>query len=499
MTLAERGVGSWLVSLRGGFLGTGLIPIGLFLLIVGYECYKHASRLPVMPWILGDSFSYLEFSDIRPHGYPLMLEAFQEMTGGLRYLPQFQVGLFYASLAALAVAVALRVGSVVAALPVFLLGERAPALPFDGVMSDTIFACLLAFGAAAFFLYQHRSQILWLGAASLLVGAAAACRTTGYVPLACLWVCALFAIAALPSNQSRGLRALFAIVPALLALSIAAGSNLHRNGDFRIGSWGGVSLLGKGLILASPLPPTHPMSRFNPLAEVTSRARATLDEVQDPILKMLITRQYYDYLRWFVAWKMIPDLDPKWRTSTGVQMEKTARDLALAYIRQDSVGYVRLSLIDYGALWFIPRVLSPQEANFLRDRYSRIRDVVFLRTFAQTPDGKSEYYSVVPSPSPRMKVYAIRAGSFLFLALSAVMTIFLIWTRFRGGSQVLDLIFVCAVVHLSYVAIALSEGGFERYVGATWPLLSAAISGIVFRGCQLFAPGRFGLSHISRS
>ena len=485
-----------MVSRGGGLLGTGWIPIGLFLIVAAFECYKLASRFSVMPWIFGDSSSYLEFSDIRPHGYPLVLQAFQEVTGGLAYLPQFQIGLYYASLAALAIAVALRVGSIVAAIPVLLLGEQAPPLPFDGVMSDAIFASFLAFGAAAFFLYQHRGQILWLGAASLLVGAAAACRTTGYVPLACLWGLALFAIASLSSKQRRNLGvkiALFAIVPALLALSIAAASNLHRNGDFRIGSWGGASLLGKGLVLASPLPATHPMSRFNPLAEVTSRARATLDEIQDPVLKMLVTRQYYDYLRWFVAWKMIPDLDPKWRTSTGVQMEKTARDLALAYIGQDPAGYLRLSLLDYGALWLVPRVLTGREAASLRDDYSRIQDVVFLREFAETAEAKNDYYSVIPSPMPRRNVYAIRAGSFLFLALSAGMAMVLFWTRFRGASQFLDLIFVSAVIHLSYVAIALSEGGgFERYVSATWPLLSAAISGMVFRGVQLFGSRSMG-------
>ena len=455
-----------------------------------------------MPWIAGDAFSYLEFSDIRPHGYPLMLEVFQKITGGLRYLPHVQLGLYYASLAALALAVALRVGSVVAAIPVFLLGQAAPELPFSGVMSDAIFASLLAFGAASFFLYQNRGQILWVGAASLLVGAAATCRTIGYVPLACLWVFALFAIAALPSNQRRGLGvkiALFAIVPALLALSIAAASNLHRNGDFRIGSWGGVSLLGKGLVLASPLPPANPMSRFNPLAEVTSRARATLDEIENPVLAMLVTRQYYEYLRWFIAWKMIPDLDPKWRTSTGVEIEKTARDLALAYIRQDPAGYTKLSLNDYGSLWLVPRVLTRREVISLKDDYSRIRDVVFLREFAKTPEGKVEYYSVIPSPTPRMKVYVIRVGSFMFLALSAGMMMFLIWTRFRVASQIADLIFVSVVIHLSYVAIALSDAGFERYVSATWPLLSAAISGMVFRGFQLFGPRWLGLAALPKN
>jgi hypothetical protein len=442
-----------------------------------------------MPWITGDAPSYLEFSDIRPHGYPLMLEVFQKITGGLKYLPLVQVILYYASLAALALAVALRVGSVIAALPVFLLGTQVPALPFDGVMSDAIFASLLAFGAASFFLYQHPGQIRWLGAASLLVGTAATCRTIGYVPLACFWVCAVVAIAALPPTTRPGLRVklvVSAIVPALLALSIAAGSNLHRNGDFRIGSWGGVALLGKGLVLASPLPPTYAMSHFNPLAEVTSRARATLDEIQDPILKMLITRQYYEYLRWFIAWKMIPDLEPKWQHSTGVEIEKTARDLALAYIRQDPAGYFRLSLMDYGALWLVPRMLTAQEVILLRDKYSRISDVVFLREFAQTPEGKIEWYTVIPPPTPRLKVYAIRGGSFLFLALSAGMAIFLVGTRFREGSRFLDLVFVSLVIHLSYVAIALFEGGFERYMSATWPLLSAAISGIAFRGFQLF-------------
>jgi hypothetical protein len=133
-------------------------------------------------------------------------------------------------------------------------------------------------------------------------------------------------------------------------------------------------------------------------------------------------------------------------------------------------------------------VLFRQEANALADEYSRIGNVVFLREFAQTDEGKSEYFTVIPSPAPRIKVYAIRTGSALFLTLSAGMMMFLLWTRFRTADQFLDLIFVCSVIHLSYVAIALSEAGLERYVGATWPLLAAAISGIAFRGVQLFAP-----------
>lgn len=491
MAPAEGGVGLWPGTRAGTLLGTGWIPVGLFLVVVGFECYRHASRLPVVPWVLGDSMSYLEFSEIRPHGYPLVLEVFQSVTGGLRYLPQFQVGLYHASLAALAIAVALRVGSVVAAIPVFLLGDMAPELPFDGVMSDTIFAALLAFGVASFSLYQHRGRILWLGAASLFIGAAASCRTIGYVPVACLYLFALFAVWTLPSNQWRrvGLKiALVALVPALVPLSIAAGSNLYRNGDFRIGSWGGVSLLGKGLVLASPLPPAHPMSRFNPLAETTSRARATLDQIQDPILRMLVTQQYYEYLRWFIAWKMLPDLEPQWRTGNGVQMEKIARDLALTYIRRDAAGYLRLASSDYAALWFVPAVLTRAEVASLTDKYSRIGDVAFLREFAQTDEGKSEYYTVIPAPTRRMAVYAIRMGSFMFLTLSAGMMMVLIWTRFRNARQVLDLMFVSTVIHLSYVAIALSEAGLERYVGATWPLLSAATTGLAFCGAQFFAP-----------
>jgi hypothetical protein len=486
-TFAKRWIGSWLATYGSSPLGTGCIPFTLFFLVVGYKLYDGASVLPVWPWVLGDSSSYLEFSEIRPHGYPLLLAVFQHTTGSLKYLPQFRFGLYDASLAALAVAVALRVGSALAAFPAFLLGEQVPALAFDGVMSDAIFASLLAFGAASFFLYRHRGKIIWLGAASLFVGAAATCRTIGYVPLACLWAWALFAFMALAPSQRWGLgsrTALLAIVPAALALSIAAGSNLYRHGDFRIGTWGGVSLLGKGLVLASPLPAADPMSRFNSLAEATSKARATLDEIEDPVLSMLVTRQYYEYLRWFIAWKMLPDLDNEWRAGDGVEMEKTARDLALAYVRQDPAGYLRLSLADYGALWLVPGVLTKPEAEILRDRYARLRDVVFLRAFAETAEGKSEYYSVIPKPHPALKVYAIRLGSFLFLTLSSGMLMYLLWTRRRATGKFLDLILVCLVVHLSYVAIALTEAGLERYVSGTWPLLCAAISAIVFQGSE---------------
>ena len=422
----------------------------------------------------GDSQSYLEFSDYRPHGYPLFLAFHRLIFGSLTHLPLVQATFYYLAIWVLAFAMSRGAGGWLFA-PVFaLVAVSAPFLDFGGVMSDTSFAAWLALGMAAFLLYRSSDRPVFLAAASFCFGFAAITRTIGYVALAIYF----FVIALLLLKRWRHelARLIAAIAPAIVLLFAAAASNYSQNGEFRIGSWGGVALLGKGLVSATPLPPADKLSRFNWIPPKTSPARVALRDVHSLPLKMLLVRQYYEYLRYQLVWKELDRREPSWRDATDPEREAFARLLAKAYIKNDPATYAELVLLDYLSMWTVPRLLTPTECAALGSEYDRLTYLPYLREFAQTKEGSIDYYRVVPAPSSISLVYLVRLASGAFALVTLAVAIFLlVRTREFFSRNCVDLFLPVAIVNGCYLATAVMEGGFERYVSGTWPLLSSAL------------------------
>src|SRR5260370_13376512 len=133
------------------------------------------------------------------------------------------------------------------------------------VLSEPLYAAATTAACGALVFYVIRPSGAVLIAASAFLGTAIICRTIGFVLIPA------FLISVLWHNRRRGAGLapilVFAIVPIGIISGTAAMSNLLHNASFSIGSAGGVSLLGKGLLLARPLPASH---RF-PWAKRTTR------------------------------------------------------------------------------------------------------------------------------------------------------------------------------------------------------------------------------------
>jgi hypothetical protein len=456
----------------------GSLQVVLFVLLSAIWVATLVTNLPSAPHIETDSESYLTFADYRPHGYPILLAVLSALLGGLHYLPAIQCCAFFCSVIFLGVAVSLRVNCIVAAPVVLTISAMAPGIYFTSIMSDAMFSSFITAGAAFLVLFAHRGAIALILLASFFFGAAAATRTIGYVPLFIFFVVA--GIASLRNNHSL-LRFAALPIPALIVLSFAATSNFVNNGRLSIGSFGGASLLGKGLVLARPLPNGQIFSPLNWTAEDGQQARDAIAKAPSFTLKMLMTRQYYEYLRWFDFWDKAKERWPQWRLATTRERGILAGDLAKAYIAKDITGYTKLALLDYASLWLVPRVLTRQEVGQLTQEYDGMPEEPLLRAFSRTPAGSIEYYRVIPAPMGRLYVYSLRAVSIGFVIASLFSFGWFFLAVRESLAKNVDILFLMTAVHATIFSISLAEAGLERYAGAMWPLLAAGLSLVVFR------------------
>src|SRR5207244_11657117 len=83
---------------------------------------------------------------------------------------------------------------------------------------------------------------------------------------------------------------LAAAVPMLALYSASATSQYVRYGEFGIGSAGGISLLGKGLVLARPLVDPSSFPALTGLAAAALPVRSALRRIDDPFLETPVTR-----------------------------------------------------------------------------------------------------------------------------------------------------------------------------------------------------------------
>ena len=132
--------------------------------------------LPHLAWLASDSASYLDFSPVRPHGYPALLAAYRRLFVDFAYLPAVQLGCYVAALWLLAIAVACRTRSfVVAAITLLAALLLTDTTGFPYVLSDSLYAALLIAGLACFLLYAETARAGALFAAEVWHGVRLVC------------------------------------------------------------------------------------------------------------------------------------------------------------------------------------------------------------------------------------------------------------------------------------------------------------------------------------
>jgi hypothetical protein len=453
----------------------------VFLLIAGLAFAQFTHHLPLFPWALSDSESYINFSPVRPHGYSLFLAGYRLLVSeDLAYLPAVQAALLFGAMTLLSMAVGRRLNSFPAAILVFiLLYAYLDVCNAAQLMSEGLYVPAITAACGMMLFYAHRPRVLTLVLASTLIGLAVTCRTIGYGLIPAFLVPIAMHAHAL-KRRALHICAL-ATLPIMIACGGAAASNWVHNGSYSIGSWGGVSLLGKALVLAEPLPADSDLARLNWTGTIGNDVRSALNRIESPILKALAARQYYEYLRWGVAWPRFPASWPAWRDGNQAERGRLAGQLAREYVKRNLRAYAKLAALDYLSLWLLPAYLTEHEHTELELELTALGDLPYLSAFGKTLDGKLDYFQIVPPPRAVMLVWSLRLAVFCFWALSLISLVQLgrSWRILVITAP--DRLFVIFAIHGTYLATALAEAGLERYAMQTWPML---VAGIV-TGCRL--------------
>ncbi len=435
------------------------------------------SRFAREPWFTPDSEKYVSFSPVIPHGYSLLLAVYRTIAPDYAYLPLVQLLFFGCAALLLCLAVARRLDSVLAGA--ILLGLTllySAELEAFQVMSDPPYAALVTLAVASVmsFMVWRRSALLigasWLLAFAMIV------RPIGYAMVPA-YVAAVFM-----ATGCRTRRALTVLVLCLLPFPLfyaaACTSNFVHNGQFRVGSWGGVSLLGKGLVLATPRGASGPLGDIDWIAAYGGEARDGIQRVGHPLLRASVQRLYYEYLRWFVFFPALEDQSPVWRSADAPRQAAIATELAIGYIREDPVGYLGLVAHDYASLWFASRVITPREKMTQEMELASIGELPLLSEFArQRREAAFEYYRIVPRARHWAYVVLTRLLVVAFLGTSLAFAIVVVLSGDRVGAlrARLDVLVIVGGVHATYAVTALVEGALERYLAPTWPMLMAGI------------------------
>jgi hypothetical protein len=451
--------------------------VALFLGLTTAYCIRKMLLLPILPLTTPDSEGYLSFADFRPPGYPIFLWIHCAIFGGLAYLPQIQCGLFFASIVLLALSIARLTRNILSAFLIAGFGAYfAPAFDPGSVMSDCMYASVIATATATFVLAVSSERLGLIALAALLFALAAVTRTIGYSAILVLVLSLIVLI--FTKKIHAGAAVALAGGPIALVFISACAITYMQTSHFRISSYGGMSLLGKGLMVAVPLPVSNSFSSLNWVPDETKPARLELDRAPSLHIEMLLLVQYYDYLRYD---KMAEEFDRRWpewsNTHEGYDRAKLALELSKEYITANPLAYTKLALLDYLGLWSMPRSLTAREHGSLRRIWEEM-DVAYLTSFAKTDRGQSNYRAVIPAPEiSALQVWVRRAVSGSFALASVLAPIILLMRRSRvTPSIVASLVLLGLNVHFAYVVTAMVEAGSDRYIFPTWPLMVAALT-----------------------
>jgi hypothetical protein len=450
-------------------------PVLLTLLLAA----RMARKLPLLPGTTGDSAAYLQQAAFRPPFYGWLLESYQRFTGGLEHLPLTQLALLAAALAVFAIEFGRLLRSpLVGPATVFatLLHTAVHDSP-KYLLTEALFLVTVLLGLAMLCRFARRGQVAALLVAAGCFGLATLTRSTGMAFLPLPVIVALFD----PRLRWRlaMLRGALAGLAVLGVLLVGMGWTALRHGHFEIGSWAGVSLLGKALVLIEPED-----ARRLPLAvgfteEAAADSRRLIAAQPDLAARLRAQVQVSGDVRFPVFWMAAEAFWPEWRAADLRGKGKLAMQLARALVAAHPMDYVRLwandwlSLVVHPAYWPAWATAVPADRSVFR--------------FCGELD---TCWGLERFDLPAFGLIPLIGVSVLGTLAAAVLIPVLGWRALRRQASPVAVLMLgmALVVHASLLATSAFEAGHVRYTVALHvldlALLLWLVLGLIRRGAR---------------
>ena len=455
----------------------------------------------------GDSGAYLTLESFRPPLYGWFMHGWSWLHGSLAGLPTLQLVLLLGVIALFAVQLGLLLRNALVSIAVVPLVLAQPGI-YDApnwMMTESLFLALILCGLAMQFRHAreprsgHQRALI---AAAFLFGLATITRSTGIIFLLLPLGVAFLEGGQLAAGTPAGwqphrkstflarLRKMFtaglasAFPPALAAILVmltAMGWHERQHGHFEIGSWSGISLLTKGLLLVTPqdvagMPP--PIRAVLPYAE---KDRVLIAAQPDLAARLRAQVQATSSdLRWSV---FIPDAAktwPAWQQADWRMRGLLADDVAKTLIRRHPLGAVSLWVNDWLSLVLQPAYWPASLSATVPDRQAFIacsqdRNCWALERY-DLPLFSRIVLLAVSIVGPVAALLVIGLGGWQML-------------HRRADSMTILFVLIALVVHASLLLSSAFEAGHVRYTVALHVLELPLLIWSAFRVFRWFLDG----------
>jgi hypothetical protein len=260
----------------------------------------------------------------------------------------------------------------------------------------------------------------------------------------------------------------------LLVLLAGMAVNNRVNHRFEIGSFAGIALLGKALLLVKPadlamMPPGSVQTLLD--AEQARRVMARQPDLAARLRAQLQATQDIRYASFFPAMQAAW---PAWATATWRERSGLGQALAVRLVAAHPVGYARLWLDDWLSLVLYPTYWPGWASTEEPDRS------LFPACRIQQNCWALERYDVALLawlPPILISVGALVAGT-MFLLVQG-------WSvlRRRGNPEVVLCCSLMLVIHATLLVSAATEAGFARYATPVHAMAVVVVLFLVDRLC----------------
>ena len=435
------------------------LAIGLLgVLIIGYWCLSP----PIIPAMVPDSSSYLEFQPFRGAGYPLFLDTVRWFDHDLSSIQYWQLGLLIISLCVLAYSVATFSGSAVAAFAVIVGAGLHPQYIrycFTVLTEPLFFASLNIFVAIQMRQFFHTNRY-WFSTGALLAwlilikGVAWA--------LVCVPIVVLInQLLSRDRNISKPIfkHLVYWLFGFMLLTSVGMIYRFAHHDTVKAEPFLGNQLIGKlSLTEVNPAETSFPKS-----VELWQREMAPIIQAKNENFsddwdeQFLFSLNYYDYLRFVRTQEMLAVAGSK-LARLEFQSQLASELLSIA-----PDAYFKDVTINFYALWTQGEL---QTKAFAKQYNAQLDNLPTALSNTLPP-----YYL---RENGQMAAYVIKPFLYLTFVINVLCLLYGLgfWLRKNAiPKPVMPLFITCLTIQAYYLLVALLQAALVRYIIPMWPLL----------------------------
>lgn len=415
------------------------------------------------PLLQPDSSSYINFSPLRPIGYPLFLWTLKTLTGSYELVPYIQLSFYFGT----AFYCALNFYRLSQSL--FLTGGLLLGISLNiafiklssSILTDVLGGGFLLLFLGMLFSFLLRPRLKAIYGIWAIIGLACLIRPVFYCLMGALPF--LYFIKGNFFRENILQRILLPSTPFLLLLSLGSLGQYINHGFFKSESFLGNNLIGKVALIADPTIPSQHPALMHSFGEKSQEIRTVLDKAPSLRVRYLLSVPYYDIVRF----SFLPTLTSPLHSNE--DSDTFSKNLALEIIKEKPYGYAADVFMNYCALWQLWDLYSFEEGKEFEALLHTLSSQQPLTAMYAPPSIRADANKKFGSPLLVTTLRSILALAFI-LSLLFPLVFLVFWIKGKSLSPlVLGGTLTSVTLQSGYILTALLQAGIARYALLFWP------------------------------